>query len=172
MRHSFHLLIVFCLLLCSCKTRKVATDYNENTKVNSDVSVYHEEAKIDTTRTTYSDVLNQVTTIEETIKVTEYDAESGKPIKETETKRKITQDTNQVVAKDEQKGESVVTNDSISSKVESQTDIDSTTEEESIGGQESFGKWLGIIIGMGIVVGIVILIAYLRKKLRVSNCLK
>ena len=174
MRYS--IIAVCCAIcLCSCKSKKVATDKNVVSKNNSELSQYHEEGKIDTTRTTYSDVLNQVTTIEETITIKEYDKE-GNISKETETKRKITQDSNKVSAKDEQKGVRVEKNDSIHHIADASKMIEGRTEEESTSETvtfcNQFGKWIGIIIGVGIVVGVIVLIAYLRKKLRISNSLK
>jgi CHASE3 domain sensor protein len=103
-------------------------------------------------------------TITERIKVTEYDAQSGKPIKETEAKREITQDSDKVAA--EETNQAVTNSNQL--EVEHNADvskkIDSEVTEESIGGQEAFGKWFGIVIG--VIVGILLL--YLLRKFRVS----
>lgn len=171
MKWFWYSLIVFCLLMCSCKSKKVATDINVVSKNHSELSHYHETATIDTTRLLYIEDLKQIITIEEDVIVTEYDKESGKPIKKTETKRKATQDSNKAVAKEEVKGESVVKNDSTHHVADVSKKIDSKTEEESIGGQESFGKWLGIIIGTAIVVGCIALFIYLRRKSKISKSL-
>jgi sensor c-di-GMP phosphodiesterase-like protein len=146
----------------------VVADYHEKTIVNSELSSYHNVATIDTTKLLYIEDLNQTITIEEDVIVTEYDKESGKPIKETKTKRKITQDTNKATAEEEIKGIAEVVNDSTYHTADVSKKIDSSVEEESTGGQEAFGKWLGIIIGLGIVLGAIVLILYIRKKLRVS----
>lgn len=154
--------------LCSCKSKKVVTDYHEKTIVNSELSAYHNVATIDTTRTACMDILSQVLTIEETIKVTEYDAESGKPIKETETKRKTVQDTEKVLTKKESKGESVTVNDSLKHDVNIINDEDNETETVTENNLlESFGKWFGIIIGLAIV-GYVLYLC-IKKKIEKGN---
>lgn len=171
MKWFWYSLIVFCLLMCSCKSKKIVTDTHEKTIVNSELSAYHHVATIDTTRLLHIEDLKQIITIEEDVIVTEYDKESGKPIKKTETKRKVVQDTNKVASKEEVKGGSVVKNDSTHHVADVSKKIDSKTEEESIGGQESFGKWLGIIIGTAIVVGCIALFIYLRRKSKISKSL-
>ena len=159
-----HLLIVCCAIcLCSCKSKKVVTDYHEKTIVNSELSAYHNVATIDTTRLLHIEDVKQIITIEEDVIVTEYDKESGKPIKKTETKRKVVQDTNKVASKEEQKGKSVVKNDSTHHVADVSKKIASKTEEESIGGQESFGKWLGIVIGLSIVVGFIVISIKIKR---------
>lgn len=165
---KYPIIAICCAIcLCSCKSKKVVADYHEKTIVNSELSEYHNVATIDTTRLLYVEDMMQIITIEEDVIVTEYD-EKGNISKETKTKRKTTQDSNKVFAKEEVKGGSVVKNDSTHHVADASKMIDSKTEEESIGGHESFGKWLGIIIGTAIVVGCIALFIYLRKKLRVS----
>lgn len=159
------LLIVCCAIcLCSCKSKKVVTDYHEKTIVNSELSAYHNVTTIDTTRLLYNEDVKQIITIEEDVIVTEYDKESGKPIKETKTKRKVVQDTNKATTEEERKGVKSHSEDSLNHIADISKKVDSSVEEESEGGQESFGKWLGIVIGLGIVLGAIILIVYLRKK--------
>lgn len=163
MKWFWYSLIGFELLMCSCKSKKVVTDYHEKTIVNSELSAYHNVATIDTTRLLHIEDLKQVITIEEDVIVTEYDKESGKPIKKTETKRKVVQDTEKATTEEERKGVKSHSEDSLNHIADVSKMIDSEVEEESEGGQESFGKWLGIVIG----VAIVIFIVYLLKKLRV-----
>jgi hypothetical protein len=102
--------------------------------------------------------------ITETIKITEYDKESGKPIKETHAKREIAQDSDKAVAEAEEKG--VTEENDILLKHESDFSktIDSEEKLESEGGQESFGKWFGIVSACFIGIFLV----YLWKKFRVS----
>ena len=167
---NLQVILICCtaLLLCSCKSKKVVTDYHEKTIVNSELSAYHNVATIDTTRLLYNEDVKQIITIEEDVIVTEYDKESGKPIKKTETKRKVVQDTNKVVTEEERKGVKSHSEDSLNHIADVSKKVDTSVEEESTGSQESFGKWLGIVIGLGIVLGAVVLILYLSKKLRVS----
>lgn len=156
--------IGFALFMCSCKSKKVVTDYNEKTIVNSEVSEYHNVATIDTTRLLHIEDLKQIITIEETTITRKYDKDTGIITEETEKKRTIRQDTDQVVTEEEQKGVKSHSEDSLNHIADISKKVDSSVEEESTGGQESFGKWLGIVIG----VAIVIFIVYLLKKLRVS----
>ena len=162
---KYPIIAICCAIcLCSCKSKKVVTDYHEKTIVNSELSAYHNVATIDTTRLLYNEDVKQIITIEEDVIITEYDKESGKPIKKTETKRKVVQDTDKVVTEEEQKGVKSHSEDSLNHIADVSKKVDTSVEEESEGGQESFGKWLGIVIGLGIVFGAIILIVYLRKK--------
>ena len=165
---KYPIIAICCAIcLCSCKSKKVATDYHEKTIVNSEVSAYHNIATIDTTRLLHIEDLKQIITIEEDVIVTEYD-EKGNISKETKAKRKVVQDTNKVVTEEERKGVKSHSEDSLNHIADVSKKIDTSVEEESTGSQESFGKWLGIVIGLGIVLGAVVLILYLSKKLRVS----
>lgn len=166
---KYPIIAICCAIcLCSCKSKEVATDYHEKTNVNSELSAYHNVATIDTTRLLHIEGVKQIITIEENVIVTEYDKESGKPIKETKTKRKVVQDTDQVVTEEERKGIESHSEDSLNHIADVSKMVDSESKEESTGGQEAFGKWLGIVTGLGIVLGAIVLIMYIRKKLRVS----
>ena len=164
MKWFWYSLIGFCLLMCSCKTQKLDSNVKVRNDIRSDLSLQNESVKISTQNHAYFSNDTQRIVIEEDIVVTEYDKETGKPIKETKTKRKTTQDSDKVVAEEENQA---VTNsnqlevDHIEDKLEM---VDSEVKEESIGGQEAFGKWFGIVIG----VAVGILLLYLLKKMRVS----
>ena len=130
--------------------------------VHTELSMF--ESLTDTSNVLKIEIDKSKLTITERIKVTEYDAESGKPIKETETEREITQDSDKVSTEEE--------NQSVTNRNQLEVDhfadvskkIDSEVTEESIGGQEAFGKWFGIVLG--VVIGILLL--YLLRKMRVS----
>ena len=157
-------LIGFCLLICSCKTQKSASDINVVNKENIQTELSKFEILVDTTKTFKVDIDKSKLKITETIKITEYDKESGKPIKETEAKRETTQDSDKVSIEEENQA---VTNSNqleVDHFADVSKKVDSEIKEESIGGQESFGKWFGIVIG--VVVGILLL--YLLRKFRVS----
>ena len=150
--------------MCSCKTQKVASDINVVSKENVQTEWNMFEILVDTTKTFKVDIDKSKLKITETIKITEYDKESGKPIKETEAKRETTQDSDKVST---EKASQAVTNSNqldVDHFADVSKKIDSEVNEESIGGQESFGKWFGIVIG--VVVGLLLL--YLLKKMRVS----
>ena len=164
MKWFWYSLIGFCVLMCSCKTQKVASDINVVSKESIQTELSKYEILVDTTKTFKVDIDKSKLKITETIKITEYDKESGKPIKETEAKRETTQDSDKVSAEEENQS---VTNSNqldVDHFADVSKMIDSEVTEESIGGQESFGKWFGIVIG--VVVGILLL--YLLGKFRVS----
>ena len=164
MKWFWYSLIGFCLLMCSCKTQKVASDINVVSKENVHAELSRYESLTDTSNVLKIEIDKSKLTITERIKVTEYDAESGKPIKETETEREITQDSDKVSAEEENQSVTNRNGLDVDHFADVSKKIDSEVKEESIGGQESFGKWFGIVIG--VVVGLLLL--YLLKKMRVS----
>lgn len=85
--------------MCSCKTQKSASLVNEVSKKNIQTEWSKFGILVDTTKTFRVDIDKSKLKIIETIKITEYDAESGKPIKETEAKRETTQDSDKVLPK-------------------------------------------------------------------------
>ena len=150
--------------MCSCRTKKFGSEVDFTTKENIHTELSRFESLTDTSNVLKIEIDKSKLTITERIKVTEYDAESGKPIKKTETEREITQDSDKVSAEEENQS---VTNRNwleVDHFADVSKKIDSEVKEESIGGQESFGKWFGIVIG--VVVGLLLL--YLLKKMRVS----
>ena len=164
MKWFWYSLIVFCLFLCSCKTQKSARLINEVSKENVQTEWNKFEILVDTTKTFRVGIDKSKLKIIETIKITEYDKESGKPIKETETEREITQDSNKVSAEEENQAVTECNQLEADHFADISKMIDSEIKEESIGGQEAFGKWFGIVIG--VIVGLLLL--YLMRKLRVN----
>ena len=153
--------------MCSCKSKKVVTDYHEKTIVNSEVSAYHNVATIDTTRLLYNEDVKQIMTREETITTRKYDKDTGVITEETKTKRKVVKATGKATSEEEIKGVSEIVNDSTHHTADISKKIESSVEEEATGGQEEFGKWLGIVLGIAIVVYVIYLC--IRKKFRVSK---
>jgi hypothetical protein len=152
--------------MCSCKTQKVASLINEVNKENVQTEWSKFEILVDTTKTFRVDIDKSKLKIIETIKITEYDAESGKPIKETEAKRETTQDSDKVVSEETNQA---VTNSNqleVEHLRESTKKIDSEVKEESQSGLglfgEQFGKYLGIVMGIALLIGAIYL--YLKKK--------
>ena len=157
-------LIGFCILMCSCKTKKLDSHVKMRSEVRSDLAILNESVKIRTKNLAYFANEAQNIVIEEDIVVTEYDKETGKAVKETKTTRKIAQDTDKVVAEEENQA---VTNSNqleVEHFREDTKKVDSEVKEESIGAQESFGKWFGI--GISCVIGLFLI--YLLKKLRIN----
>lgn len=164
MKWFWYSLIGFCLLMCSCKTKKVGCEVDFTTKENTETNYTKYQALVDTSNVLKVEIDKSKLKIIETIKITEYDAESGKPIKETETKRETIQDSDKVSTEEEQKRIEAARQDSLNHIADVSKKMESETNEESIGGQEAFGKWFGIVIGC--VIGL--LIVYLLKKLRIN----
>lgn len=150
--------------MCSCKTQKLDSNVKVRSELKSNLSCLNESVKISTQNHAYFANDTQSIVVQEDITVTEYDKESGKPIKETKTKRKTTQDSDKVVA--EEKDQSVTECNELKAEHsrESTKKIDSEVKEESVGGQEAFGKYLGIVIG----IAISFLLLYLLRKFRVN----
>ena len=165
MKSSFWIsLLVFCLLMCSCRTKKFGSEVDFTTKENIHTELSRFESLTDTSNVLKIEIDKSKLTITERIKVTEYDAQSGKPIKETETEREITQDSDKVSAEEENQSVTNRNGLEVDHFADVSKKIDSEVKEESIGGQESFGKWFGIVIG--VIVGLLLL--YLLRKFRVS----
>ena len=146
------ILIFSIALLCSCKTKEAV-----KIKTDSDVSYLNKTATIDTTKVLYINDVKQITTIEETITIKEYD-EKGNLSKETETKRKVTQDTDQSIAKEEQRAVVEESTDSLDYVI--QDKVETSTNRDGL----NFGKYFGITLGC--VIGL--LLIYLMRKFRVS----
>ena len=164
MKWFWYSLIGFILLMCSCGTKKSARLINEVSKDYIQTEWIRFEALKDTFSGLKIELDKSKLKIIETIKITEYDAESGKPIKETHAKREITQDSDQAIAESEQERIELSLVDSLNHFRESTKKVESEATEESIGFQDSFGKWFGIIFGCVVV----LLVVYLLRKLRIN----
>lgn len=170
MKWFWYSLIVFCLFLCSCKTQKLDSNVKVRNNIRSDLSYLNESVKISTQNHAYFANDTQRIVTEEDIIATEYDKETGKPTKETKTKRKITQDSYKVVTEEENQAVTnnnqleVEHNADISKKIDSEV----TEESRSDSGMfwKQFGKSLGIIMGFALIFGL--LGRYLLEKFRVS----
>ena len=149
------------MLMCSCRTQKLDSNVKVRNDVRSDLAYLNENVKISAQNHAYFINEAQRIVIEEIIISTEYDKETGKPIKETHAERKTTQDSDKAVAETEEKG--VTEENDILLKHESDFSktIDSEEKLESEGGQKSFGKWFGIVSACFIGIFLV----YLWKKL-------
>lgn len=163
MKWFWYSLIGFCILMCSCKTQRLDSNVKIRNDIRSDLAYLNESVKINTKKNAYFLNETQNLVIEEDITVTEYDKEGNKA-KETNAKRKTTQNSDKASTEEESQ---VVTecNDLKAEHFrESTKKVDSEVKEESIGSQESFGKWFGIVLA--VVIGIILL--YLLRKLRIN----
>lgn len=164
MKWFWYSLIIFCLLMCSCKTQKSARLINEVSKENVQTEWNKFEILVDTTKTFRVDIDKSKLKITETITTKKYDKDTGSITEETKTEREITQDSDKVVSEEEIQA---VTNSNqleVDHFADVSKKIDSEVKEESIGGQVAFGKWFGIVLGC--VIGLLIL--YLLRRMRVS----
>ena len=164
MKWFWYSLIGFCLLMCSCRTKKFGSEVDFTTKENIQTELSRFESLTDTSNVLKIEIDKSKLTITERIKVTEYDAQSGKPIKETETEREITQDSDKVSAEEENQSVTNRNGLDVDHFADVSKKIDSEVTEESIGGQEAFGKWFGIV--SGVIVGLLLL--YFMRKLRIN----
>ena len=164
MKWFWYSLIGFCVLMCSCKTQKSASDINVVSKENVQTEWNKFEILVDTTKTFRVGIDKSKLKIIETITTKKYDKDTGAITEETKTERTIAQDSDKVSAEE---ANQAVTNSNqleVDHFADVSKKIDSEVKEESIGGQESFGKWFGIVIGL--VVGLLLL--YLMRKLRIN----
>lgn len=165
MKWFWYSLIGFCLLMCSCRTKKVAHDINVDTKENTETNYVKYQSLADTSSVLKIEIDKSKLTITEHITITKYDKDTGAVTEKTETERTVAQDSDKVVAEEKTKGVNIHSQDSLNHITDISKKIESETEEESIGGQEAFGKWFGITIGC--VIGL--LIVYLLRKFRVNQ---
>ena len=164
MRSFWISLIVFILLMCSCKTKNVGCEVDFTTTENTETNYTKYQALADTSNVLKIEIDKSKLTITEHITITKYDKDTGAVTEKTETERKVAQDSDKMVAEEENKGQSEVKNDSLNHIADVRKKVKSEVKEESKGGQESFGKWFGIAIG----IAVSILFVYLLKKLRVN----
>lgn len=157
-------LLAFVLLMCGCKSKEVAHENNFVSKEKTGINYAKYQALVDTSNVLKIDIDKSKLTITEYITIIKYDKDTGVVTEKTETERQITQDSDKVVAEEEERGVSKVKNDSLSHIADVSKKVESEIKEESKGGQEAFGKWIGIVIGS--IIGL--LIVYLLKKFRVN----
>ena len=164
MKWFWYSLIGFCLLMCSCKTQKSASEINFVSKENVHTELSKYESLTDTSNVLKIEIDKSKLKITETITTKKYDKDTGAITEETTTEREITQDSDKVVAEEENQAVTDCNQLEVDHFADVSKKIDSEVKEESIGGQEAFSKWFGIVIG--VVVGLLLL--YLMRKLRVN----
>lgn len=164
MKWFWYSLIGFCIMMCSCKSKEVVSEFKTDSKEMSETAYLNENVRIDTTKTAYSVQMEQIKRIVETIIETEYDTDKNVVKKVTETERTIEQDIKADATEEENQSVTECNRLNANHIVDKHEMVKSETKEESIGGQESFGKWFGLVIGC--VIGL--FIVYLLKILRVN----
>lgn len=164
MKSSWLSLLIFVLMLCSCKTKEVAREINSNERFTSEISALNEQTKVDTTKTKKVEKTEEYTRIIERETITEYDTEKQTPSKVTEKEKIFEQGNKSQTDETEERGITEVSKDS-TNHIEDKHEMVETKEdvkEESVmsGMFDNLVKWLGI----GIVVLIGIALAWKKIK--------
>ena len=164
MRIFFSVIII---MLCSCKSKEisVATAYKE--AVSSDISVFNEQTKQDTTKTKKVEQTEEFTRIYESEIIIEYDTKNGVPSKVTK-KEKFAESGNQTQTDEsEERGLSESEKSRLNQSEDTKREFnsnESVKEESSWSGfTKSLGKWLGI--GMVVVLFGLMIWNGIKKKL-------
>ena len=147
---KWFLFSLFMLVMCGCGSSKVssnlATSERNLTSFESNLNSY----LLDTTRILRVIFDNSKFKFIETINIMEYDAESGKPVKETKAKREVVQDTDQVLAEEKERIIESSLEDSLNhfreSKKMVETEVKEETENDSVACLREIGRYIGIII--------------------------
>ena len=163
---SFFLcLLLFVLLMCSCKSKETVTEMNRKNRFSGDISVVTEKAKEDISQAVKVAQIEEFTLIRETITVKEYDTDKeGSPIaKETVAEREYQKGVQANKAEEMERKTEELMKDSTNHIVDMHEMVESKEEvkEESV--TSSFWKELGKWCGIGAI--FVALILYIKKKL-------
>lgn len=167
MRSFLLSLLMFILLLCSCKTKDVSRDIESNERFISDISALNEQAKVDTTKTKKVEQTEEFTRIIERETITEYDTEKQTPSKVTE-KTKVTEQGKQTQTDEsENRGITEEKNNSTNHIIDADKKVETKEEvkEESAGSSflPALAKWLGI--GIAALIGIAFAFREIKKLL-------
>ena len=170
MKSFCYSLIVFILLFCSCKTQKSARLINNAMKERLGVLYESKKSLSDTSSVKRLFTDNLKLRFVGTIKITEYDSNTGKPIKETNAEGEFTQDSDKALAEEAQNGVTEALQDSLNLFREATKKVDSKEMQESQSDSNKFfiqlGKSIGIILGSALVIGI--FGRYLLQKYKVN----
>ena len=150
MKWFLYSLIVFCLLMCGCKTKKSAHLIYEASKEKVRTELFRFEALKDTFSLLKIDIDYSKLKIIETITHVKYDKDTGAVTEKTTTEREITQDSNQVVT--EEKEQTVTNrnqlkvNQSIDTNKKVESEVTEESEDASVAFWREIGRWIGIVI--------------------------
>lgn len=163
---SFFLsLLLFILLLCSCKTKESVSEISSNERFTSEISALNERTKADTTKTKIIEQTEEFTRIIERETTTEYDTEKQTPSKVTEKEKVIEQGKQTKTDKTENRGITEEKKDSTNHIADMHEMVETKEEvkEESVakGMFDNLGKWLGI--GTVVLIGICLVWRKIKK---------
>ena len=150
---GYSMITILLICLCSCKTKKIVTDEDVKERVQSEVSLLNEVAKVDTSMTTAISEVEEVKVVEEEVRTVKYD-ETGKVTEETTIKRRTgtTSKENYERITSEITSETERTEQDIDAEAERSRHTDTT--EQTDPGPSTFWKWLGIGIGIAVIIAI------------------
>ena len=164
MKYFWYSLIVFCILMCSCKTQKLDSNVQVRGGIQSELSYLNNTLIADTAKTKYTEQVSNIKILKETITHTIYDTDKNVVKETTTTERTFVEESQTDVAKEDVKGVNIHSQDSLNHFLDVRKMVNADSQEAYIGGQETFGKYFGITLGC--VIGL--LIVYLLVKLRVN----
>ena len=139
---------MFILLMCSCKTKDVARNFQKYERFTSDISALNERVMKDTTKTERVEQTEEFTRIYESEIIIEYDTQNGVPSKVTK-KEKFAESGNQTQTDEsEERGLSESEKSKVNQSEDTKRELNTneSVKEESVwsGFTKSLGKWLGI----------------------------
>ena len=120
MRSFWLSLLLFLLLLCSCKTKDVARDTSNYEQITSDFTSESVVIKQDTTQIKKVEQTEEFTRIIERETITEYDTEKQTPSKVTTKEKIFEQSKESNTQESENRGITEVDNDSIHQSIHSE----------------------------------------------------
>lgn len=164
---SFFLcLLLFILLMCSCKSKETVTEINRKNRFSGDISVVSEKAKEDIAQAVKVAQIEEFTLIRETITIKEYDTDKeGSPIaKETVAEREYQKGVQASEGEEMERKTTEELKDSIHSDSAHLINEVSKEEvkEESV--TSSFWKELGKWSGIGAVAVFILALAWKKIK--------
>ena len=164
MRSFWLSLLLFVLLLCSCKTKGIVREVDSNERFTSEISALNEQAKQDTTKTKKVEQTEEFTRIIERETITEYDTEKQTPSKVTEKEKVIEQGVKTKTDETENRGITEEKKDSTNHVIDTNKNVETKEEvkEESVG--NIFFVTLGKCLGIGLVVLIGICLVWRKMK--------
>lgn len=164
MRSFWLSLLIFIVLMCSCKTKEVAREVSNYEQITSDFTSESAVIKQDTTKIKKVEQTEEFTRIIERETITEYDTEKQTPSKVTTKEKIFEQSKESKTDESENRGITEVSKDSTNHIVDKHEMVETKEDvkEESVmsGMFDNLGKWLGI----GIVVLIGIALAWKKIK--------
>lgn len=165
MRSFWLSLLIFIVLMCSCKTKEVAREVSNYEQITSDFTSESAVIKQDTTKIKKVEQTEEFTRIIERETITEYDTEKQTPSKVTEKEKIFEQGNKSQTDEAENRGITEVSKDS-TNHIEDKHEMVETKEdvkEDSVmsGMFDNLGKWLGI--GIVVLIGIALVWKKLKK---------